>query len=107
VVELTPAERIPGVKNVFRRIYKKLPEVVEVAGSKISRTNYYARFNKWAESVGLQIGSNMARHHGLPRAFEKFFADAGIDIHDPSNMFLLPRDLHIDIHTDLEQFEIV
>jgi len=110
VVELTPFDEIPGANNVFRKIYKKLPAVVEIAGNKINRTSYYSRFNKWAESVGIQIGSGMARHHGLPRDFEAFFAKRGIDIHDPSNMFLLPSDLHTNlpngIHTKTGNVEI-
>jgi RHS repeat-associated protein len=45
-VELTPFDEIPGANNLFKRVYKTLPDVVQQGGKLLQRTDYYGRFNQ-------------------------------------------------------------
>jgi len=83
----------------FRKVYdNRLPKEVRssTTGKMVERTNYETRFNAWAKErkIDLTQITEPRRHHGLPQEHELFFEDAGIDIHDPANIYLLPNKKH-------------
>jgi hypothetical protein len=49
---------------------------------------------RWAKKMGRSARPDHELHHGFPRELEDEFRKLGIDIHDPENIYELPKNLH-------------
>ena len=95
--QYTPEERVvtaataglPGPSAAYKGAAGPVTKVI----SKILRRSddYVGRFK---DKMGRKPLDNHDLHHGYPQAQETYFKKRGIDIHDPENMYEIPKDLH-------------